>query len=55
MNLGLGSDHTVRREWLPVFAIVWISVVSLLVTLRFTLRTTSRQLGLDDVNMSILV
>jgi len=39
----------VRREWLPTFAIVWMSFTSLLVILRLTLRVTSRSFGLDDV------
>jgi hypothetical protein len=48
--------HAVHREWLPAFAIVWISLASLLVFLRLTLRITGRNgaLGLDDVRASVL-
>jgi hypothetical protein len=44
-------DPIVRREWLPTFAIVWMSFTSLLMILRLTLRATSRNLGLDDVGV----
>lgn len=51
MNSQLVYDHVVRREWLPAFAIAWLSLSSLLVILRLTLRATGRNsaLGLDDV------
>jgi len=49
MDLRLDRDRVVRREWLPLFAIFCMSVVSLLVVLRLALRATSRTLGLDDV------
>lgn len=53
MDLRLDRDHVVRRDWLPLFAIIWMSVVSLLVVLRLALRATSRSLGLDDVSQQI--
>jgi hypothetical protein len=54
MDSQLHQNPIVRREWLPVFAIVWMSFTSLLVILRLTLRATSRNLGLDDVRGSPL-
>lgn len=54
MDLRLHGDHVVRRDWMPLFAIFWMSVISLLVVLRLALRATSRTLGLDDVNQQNL-
>jgi hypothetical protein len=51
MDLRLDRDHVVRRDWLPLFAIIWMSFTSLLVILRIALRASSRNLGLDDVRI----
>lgn len=51
MDPQLDHHRIVHREWLPTFAIVWMSFTSLLVVLRLTLRATSRNLGLDDVRV----
>jgi hypothetical protein len=52
INMDPQLDHhrIVRRDWLPAFAITWMSFTSLLVILRLGLRATSRNLGLDDVS-----
>ena len=57
MVSGLHHDHPVRREWLPSFTIVWMTVSSLLVIIRLALRIGGRSstLGLDDVFGSILL
>lgn len=46
-------DHD-RREWLPAYAIAWISVTTVTVCLRLALRTASRNFSVDDVSLSIL-
>ena len=50
MDPQLDHHRIVRRDWLPAFAITWMSFTSLLVILRLGLRATSRNLGLDDVS-----
>ena len=50
MDPQLDHHRIVRRDWLPAFAIFWMSFTSLLVILRPGLRATSRNLGLDDVS-----